>query len=85
MLKGYIIIQALSALVFMVGGWAILYKRKRKSPHDCSNCWYCSMIEKGKDGKLIYTCTYDKGKEKVMYDFALPVYCRRWCRRKKQW
>lgn len=37
MLKGYIIIQALSALIFMVGGWVILYKRKRKSPHDCSN------------------------------------------------
>ena len=79
MTKLYILLYCLAALVFAVGGGYIIRKKRRDIPHDCRSCAHCTLIERGADGELIYTCGIDRGNEpKVYYERAVPVYCGWW-------
>ena len=84
MAKEYILIQGLSALVFILGGATLWLKRQKSVEHNCKTCAHCSMIKKGKDGKLIYTCgRMDMVEEPgFYYEWAVPVYCGKWSKRK---
>lgn len=85
MTKLYILLYCLAALVFAVGGGYIIRKKRRDIPHDCRSCAHCTLIERGADGKLIYTCGIDRGNEpKVYYERAIPVYCGWWNRWKEK-
>ena len=80
----YILIQDLSALVFLLGGAVLWLKRQKGMEHNCKTCAHCSMVKKGKDGKLIYTCgRIDMGEEpRFYYEWDVPVYCGKWRKRK---
>lgn len=84
MAKEYILIQGLSALVFLLGGAALCWKRKKNVEHNCKTCAHCKMVKKGKDGKLIYSCgRMDMVEEPgFYYEWAVPVYCGKWSKRK---
>ena len=79
--KAYIMIQGLSALVFLLGGTVLWLKRQKNREHNCKTCAHC---KKGKDGKLIYTCgRIDMAEEPgFYYEWAVPVYCGKWSKRK---
>ena len=86
MTKIYIAIQIISALVLVAGGLFLYWRKETVATHSCHSCSHCQLVEKGKDGKLIYTCGAIRGEQpKFYYDYAKPVYCGWWKKRKGWW
>lgn len=76
MTKIYILLDFFAAAIFAIVGGRIAWKKRRNIPHDCTTCAHCVLVDRGADGKLIYTCGIDRGKEpKVYYEKNVPVYC----------
>lgn len=87
MVKAYIIISVVTTVIGLIGFTAFWIRKKTRVWHNCETCVYCSLIEPGSDGKLIYTCGCElrQGEKMHYYGFALPLYCGKWQRRPGIW
>lgn len=85
MVDMYALIQGLTAVAFIGGSSAYWLRKRCKTEHNCKTCAHCELVERGSDGKLIYTCGLRGPSTKFYYDYAVPIYCRKWRRRNNMW
>lgn len=86
-IKAYMIILVVTVILTVIGSAVFWLHKRTRVRHNCETCAFCSLIEPGADGKLIYSCGNQcRSAEKMhYYDYALPVYCGNWQRRRGVW